>query len=1192
MVDGIEMDTAPFAGELPAFGAAPDDEEAGTLPDATRPETDEVRAAAAGEAPAAPATPPPTTSRAGDSKRLVRGTIWDGRYRVERTLGEGGMGSVLLAADLAKNEQLIALKVLRPKFREIATPNFLREYSIQRLLRHQSIPRALDVGFDLHHGKEVPYFTMPFVKGESLVTIIEDEPPLASAWRWTIEILEALDTLHRAGYLHRDVKPGNILVDRSAKDGPEARLIDFGITTTLTSQPEHYFTGTPAYCSPENIEGAPHDVRSDLYALGLVLYELIEYEPPWTTTELDETLFVRRTEVAPRVKNPACPEGIVQLVAELLDADAERRPPSAAAVIERMRAALNISAPLGSAAAFALRLAGVTVPSPSYVRALECQGEIVLLHVPEGHDGAELLGEIGDQRAMSGVRVVRVRLEGRAGPPLHELEGALDVFRRLRAEDGQADLYRGLAGAAMMLTRTHRPTMLVIDGLERADQAILTVLRHAFLGAKNAHLKVVATVCDGAVANPVGKVDEAAHAAFVTLVGESFVTHLSLEDLTRAETHAYVHAALGEDVPDDATVDAIYDRSAGRPSLVRQELVAAFRDGTLERRADGYRWNGAEVSPEHTPEVPEAGPDTLARARLPLLHVPFPVAAVVRYLGGEANYQRLLATGAIKASETAAVAADGVASAQSFAALPIAEQQALHRLMAEALATLPAYLEPHVQAADQLLLAGRPAAAAPWFARMARDDYRDREDARAESKLAKAMALVRADTGQDTELRDWKLEVLATSLDQARLADDGGRVIMAAEALLLAAIGARELAAIEHALMARIDEALEVWDVLAATETIAALFVWQKRCQAIEARGARALLDALELALQGDDRGVVQRIGEGLGELEAAAEDTLLAAWTRRKLLSLRAEVAVRGGHEQVALRALAALEEDIAQHDLSPLRPSPWAERKLAVHKAVWLRRSGDLIGACAVLEANSAQEASAAAGQPATGRRAAIELAIAECDLALGRCESANAHAQKSLDAARHENNEPIAFAATAVLAEVAARRGDAGFQVERMKRLIAGTPLQILPHLVIEVKLRWLAIRLLAGEGETLIEAALSVTRDALHHRDAGAVARAALVAALAELRARQPEAALRHAEWVRTIDRQQPIGGPPRHAIEWLLASTYYQLKWFRSASNLSGRALESLRAVAQCHVGSDDREQWLRAGDSVLVGMQR
>ena len=131
-------------------------------------------------------------------------------------------------------------------------------------------------------GEEVPYFAMQHVPGEPLSDILQesDPPALDDVWRWTIETLEALDAIHRAGYLHRDVKPGNVLVDRSAPAAsastaprPAVRLIDFGIAVPLEAEPESFFIGTPEFSAPERIECEPPDVRSDLYSVGLLLYD-------------------------------------------------------------------------------------------------------------------------------------------------------------------------------------------------------------------------------------------------------------------------------------------------------------------------------------------------------------------------------------------------------------------------------------------------------------------------------------------------------------------------------------------------------------------------------------------------------------------------------------------------------------------------------------------------------------------------------------------------------------------------------------------------------------------------------------------------------------------------------------------------------------------------------------------------------
>ncbi|HRE92329.1 MAG TPA: serine/threonine-protein kinase, partial [Myxococcota bacterium] len=608
-------------------------------------------------------------------------------------------------------ERPLALKVLHPNFREVATPYFMREYSIQRTLRHPSIARALDLGFDLQGGEEVPYFAMPFVPGVPLTSLLDTHPPIEQIVRWSIDVLEALDAIHRAGFLHRDVKPGNILVDPRAESGTAARLIDFGIAVALTAEPEDFFIGTPEFSAPERIECLrPFDVRSDLYAVGLIMHELIEGGAPWPGRDPEELMHARR-ETPPKPITRPCPDGVRALIADLLAPDPQRRPASAAAVIERLQvlgAALEPHSAYGgieSVEAFAMRLSSLPIPAPSYARALSTEAPVLVIHVPPGHDGGELLDELGDRRALSGVRVVRLKLEGKSKRPLGELQGALDVLRRLRERNepkvSSETALRGLAGAAVLLTRLHRKTLLVIDGLDQADEATLMVLGQSFLGAQNRELEVVATM--STTASP------KAPAAIDAFLSQEFVKQVTLEPLTVAETGAFVARALGPGLLDPEVVESLHQSAHGRPLEVSRLLVEAFKKGILIRRPDGYLWLQSDERRDEEPSgLLVVDLERELAERMSLLIAPLPEAVVERFLGDAVGYRRMLATEVLRRDESGqVVAAQRDACAWRYTSLEPGRRSELHLELAGVLARCG---EPGVAllVAEQLVLTLRP----------------------------------------------------------------------------------------------------------------------------------------------------------------------------------------------------------------------------------------------------------------------------------------------------------------------------------------------------------------------------------------------------------------------------------------------------------------------------------------------------
>ncbi len=218
------------------------------------------------------------------------------RYEFERELGRGGMATVYLARDL-KHQRPVAIKVMDSKF--AASPGadrFLREIEIAAGLTH---PHILSV----HDSGEIAgelFYVMPFVEGESLKQRLDREEtvPLDEALRVATEVADGLDHAHRHGVVHRDVKPGNILLAEGhayIADFGVARIVDVGFKTELTGT--GITVGTPSYMSPEQAGGERDiDGRADIYALACVLYEMLSGSPPFTGSTPQAVLVKRITE--------------------------------------------------------------------------------------------------------------------------------------------------------------------------------------------------------------------------------------------------------------------------------------------------------------------------------------------------------------------------------------------------------------------------------------------------------------------------------------------------------------------------------------------------------------------------------------------------------------------------------------------------------------------------------------------------------------------------------------------------------------------------------------------------------------------------------------------------------------------------------------------------------------------------------
>jgi eukaryotic-like serine/threonine-protein kinase len=226
----------------------------------------------------------------------------DGRYRLERELGRGGMGLVFLAEDL-KHHRRVALKVLRPELAQsLGAERFLREIRISAQLNHPNILTLIDSG----EADGFAYYVMPFVEGETLRDRLtrERQLPLDDALAITRQVADALSHAHSLGIVHRDIKPENILFESG-----HAIVADFGIARAIDQAGGDKLTesglavGTPAYISPEQASGSdPIDGRADLYSLGCVLYEMLAGDPPFVGATSQAILARKAVEPVPRLR--------------------------------------------------------------------------------------------------------------------------------------------------------------------------------------------------------------------------------------------------------------------------------------------------------------------------------------------------------------------------------------------------------------------------------------------------------------------------------------------------------------------------------------------------------------------------------------------------------------------------------------------------------------------------------------------------------------------------------------------------------------------------------------------------------------------------------------------------------------------------------------------------------------------------
>jgi serine/threonine protein kinase len=271
-------------------------------------------------------------------EELTRGTTFAGRYEIIEELGKGGMGRVYRVED-KKLEQEVALKLIKPEIAKDkkTIERFRNELKLARNIRHKNVCGMFDLGEE----RGAHFITMEYVRGEDLRSLIRriGQLPVGKSLSAAKQICEGLSEAHRLGVVHRDLKSNNIMIDKEGN----VRIMDFGIARSLEAKGitgAGVMIGTPEYMSPEQVEGKEVDQRSDIYSLGIILYEMVTGRVPFE----GETPFIigvkhkSETPKDPKKINSQLPDDLTQLILKCMEKDKEQRYHDVGQVLKEIKA--------------------------------------------------------------------------------------------------------------------------------------------------------------------------------------------------------------------------------------------------------------------------------------------------------------------------------------------------------------------------------------------------------------------------------------------------------------------------------------------------------------------------------------------------------------------------------------------------------------------------------------------------------------------------------------------------------------------------------------------------------------------------------------------------------------------------------------------------------------------------------------
>lgn len=550
---------------------------------------------------------------------LLRQNLIGKRYVLEEQLGLGSMGQVFRAADrLTGNKvalkRVVGLTTNHPEQDTTGTNTRLalaQEFQTLASLRHPHVIDVLDYGFD-DEGK--PYFTMELLENAHTVLEAGLDRTIETRVEYIGQTLQALSYLHRRGILHRDLKPANILVTND-----QVKVMDFGLAVLRERQNDGEMAGTPIYMSPEVVQGLPATEAADLYAVGVLLYELFIGHHPFSHLNMDRLLWGVLYE------QPVFPEQmniqLVTLLTRLLSKLPDMRPASASAVIDALSDATGV--PLAQetadtresylqAASLVGRDGEMLRLQASLEMALSGRGGAVLLGGESGVGKSRLLNELRTLALVKGALVLRGQAVSDGGSPyeawrnplsllallaepdnrsasvLKAIVPNLDQLLRRRVPqvvnlDARATQGRLFATVTELFKRYGQPIVLVLEDLHWASDEALALLEQLLRMTKNLPLLIVGSYRDDERPDLPGRLPT--------------MSLISLKRLDRAAITALAQQILGDKGASPELV-AYMERETGGNVFILTEVMR-----TLAEEAGGFDRIDPQALPENLPIV-------------------------------------------------------------------------------------------------------------------------------------------------------------------------------------------------------------------------------------------------------------------------------------------------------------------------------------------------------------------------------------------------------------------------------------------------------------------------------------------------------------------------------------------------------------------------------------------------------------